>query len=151
LQNLPGAAAMAEELLRLVPRAPGDAGPAAAEAARADALRRQLRGWLLAEVDDLDVHGPEEGTLPHLVAASALYVDGEALVEVLDRAGFAVHSGSSCATTSGEPSHVLVAMGALTHGHVRVSFGPDVGEDELRRFARELGAGVRSLRSRVGR
>ena len=65
---------------------------------------------------------------------SALYCEGQALVEGLDVRGFRVHSGSSCASTAGEPSHVLVAMGALTHGHVRVSFGPDVDELDLQRF-----------------
>ena len=39
--------------------------------------------------------------------------------------GFAVASGSACTASTLEPSHVLAAMGALTHGNVRVSLGRD--------------------------
>jgi cysteine desulfurase len=137
LENLPGAAALAETLLRL------DAG----EAQRCDRLRRRMRAALPGAVEDLQVHGPAEGTAPHIVALSALYVDGEALVTALDEAGFAVHSGSSCATTSGEPSHVLVAMGALTHGHVRASVGPGVAEEEVDAFTGALAEAVARLRT----
>lgn len=148
LEHLSGIAAMAETLLQ---QRPGDAdGPAAAEAIRCDRLRRHLRDRLAA-LEDVEVHGPEDATLPHVVAASALYVDGEALVGELDRAGFAVHSGSSCASTSGQPSHVLVAMGALTHGHVRASWGPQVTEDDIDAFTDALESAVRRLRARVGR
>ncbi|MEX0659447.1 MAG: aminotransferase class V-fold PLP-dependent enzyme [Egibacteraceae bacterium] len=148
LEHLPGIAAMAETLLHLRPDDP--AGPAAAEAARCDRLRRRLREQLRA-LDDVEVHGPDDGSLPHIVAISALYVDGQALVGELDRAGFAVHSGSSCASTSGQPSHVLVAMGALTHGHVRASLGPQVDSDAADAFAVALGRAVTGLRARVGR
>jgi cysteine desulfurase len=147
LEHLPGVAAVAETLLRLDPLQPD--GTAAVEAARADPLRRRLRRLLAESVEDLEIHGPEDGALPHLVAVSALYVEGQALVDELDRAGFAVHSGSSCATTSGEPSHVLVAMGALTHGHLRVSFGPDVTAAELDAFTAALAAAVATLRAQV--
>ncbi|MGH8909028.1 MAG: cysteine desulfurase family protein [Egibacteraceae bacterium] len=146
LEHLPGVIAAAETLLSLRPSDPS--GPAAVEASRADALRRRLRARL-AELGDLEVHGPEDGTLPHLVAASALYVEGQALVDELDRAGFAVHSGSSCATTSGEPSHVLVAMGALTHGHIRASFGPDATATTLDAFTDALAQAVQSLRAHI--
>ena len=148
LEHLPGIAAMAETLLQLAPASPD--GPAAAEGRRADGLRRRLRQRLASTVEDLEVHGPARDTLPHVVAASALYVDGEALVDALAQEGFAVHSGSSCATTSGEPSHVLVAMGALTHGHVRVSFGGDVQARDLDSFAVALVQAVGRLRSRRG-
>jgi cysteine desulfurase len=149
LENLPGIAAFAETLLQLSPSSPD--GPAATEVARADRLRRRLRARLHAAVDDLEVHGPADGALPHLVAVSALLCDGEALTAALDQAGFAVHSGSSCATTSGEPSHVLVAMGALTHGHVRVAFGQEVGEAELEGFVAAFASAVGELRRRAGR
>ena len=41
---------------------------------------------------------------------------GEALLADLDREGFAVSSGSACVADALTPSHVLAAMGALTHG-----------------------------------
>ncbi|HUH06858.1 MAG TPA: aminotransferase class V-fold PLP-dependent enzyme [Egibacteraceae bacterium] len=148
LENLPGAAAMAEALLQLAPARPG--GPAAAEAARCDALRRRLRRQIADSIADVEIHGPEDGSAPHIVALSALYVDGETLVGELDRMGFEVHSGSSCATTSGEPSHVLVAMGALTHGHVRASLGPEVLERHIDEFAAALSEAVSRLRARLG-
>ena len=144
LEHLPGIAAMAEALLQLAPNDPY--GPAAEAAANADALRRHLRQRLPAAVDDVAVHGPDDGAAPHIVAVSALYCDGEALVSALDAAGYAVHSGSSCATTSGEPSHVLVAMGALTHGHVRVSLGAETTPEDVDGFVGAFAAAVAKLR-----
>ncbi len=111
-------------------------------------LRRRLRDGF-ATIDDVAVHGPLAESHPGIVAASALYVDGESLVAELDRRGFAVHSGSSCASTSGQPSHVLVAMGALTHGHVRVSVGPETTDDDVDDFLATWRAVVHELRARV--
>ena len=54
-----------------------------------------------------------------------------ALVTALDREGFAVNSGSSCTASTLEPSHVLVAMGVLTHGNVRVSLPRGVETAEV--------------------
>ena len=114
-------------------------------------LRRHLRTRLPEVVDDVAVHGPLADAHPGIVAASALYVDGEALVTALDEAGFALHSGSSCASGTGEPSHVLVAMGALTHGHVRISVGPETTLEDVDRFLDAYAATVAALRRSVGR
>ena len=67
------------------------------------------------------VVGDPVDRLPHVVTFSCLFVDGEALVHELDRRGFAVASGSACTASTLEPSHVLAAMGVLTHGNVRVT------------------------------
>ena len=145
LEHLPGIAAMAEALLQLRPAAPE--GEAATASARMNALRLRLRAALASAGDDIEVHGDPDAAAPHIVAASALYCDGDALVRALDEAGHAVHSGSSCATTSGDPSHVLVAMGVLTHGHIRVSLGADTTAAEVDEFAADYAAAVASLRA----
>ena len=113
-------------------------------------LRRHLRRRLPEAVEDVQVHGPLADAHPGIVAVSALYVDGEALVSALDEAGYAVHSGSSCASTSGQPSHVLVAMEALTHGHVRVSLGPELTTADLDRFVDVYAENVGRLRRTSG-
>ncbi len=65
----------------------------------------------------------------------------------MDDRGWAVASGSSCAVRSGAVPHVLVAMGALTHGHVRVSFGPDLTTAQADAFADDLEDVVGLLRA----
>src|ERR1022692_582280 len=84
-------------------------------------LTGQIRDQLKTLVPDCVVHGDGAGSLPHIVTFSCLYIDGEALVIELDKAGFSVSSGSACAPHTQQPSHVLAAMGAITHGNVRVS------------------------------
>ncbi len=148
MQNLPGIAAMAETLATLRPRSRN--GEAAQRVAAADAVRRRLRDRIPQAVPDVQVHGPTEGSAPHIVALSALYVEGQALLSALDAEGWAVHSGSSCATTSGEPSHVLVAMGAVTHGHVRISVDHRVTLADADAFVQTLARVVAEQRGRVG-
>lgn len=117
---------------------------------RRETVRRRLRDALPAAIDDLAVHGPLAEAHPGIVACSALYVSGEALVAELDRRGVAAHSGSSCASTSGEPSHVLVAMEALTHGHVRFSFDDQLSVDEADEVVAATAEVVRELRATTG-
>jgi cysteine desulfurase len=94
-----------------------------------DRLRAGLTG-----LADVDVVGDPVERLPHVLTFSCLYVDGESLVTELDRRGFAVASGSACTASSLEPSHVLAAMGALTHGNVRVSLTRDTGDEDVERL-----------------
>ena len=54
---------------------------------------------MAATVPDVEVVGDPTDRLPHLVTFSCLYVDGEALLHALDRAGYAVSSGSACTAT----------------------------------------------------
>ncbi|MET0840311.1 MAG: aminotransferase class V-fold PLP-dependent enzyme [Marmoricola sp.] len=101
-------------------------------------------------IPDTEVFLDGRERLPHLVAFSCLYVDGEALVTELDRLGFAVASGSACTASTLEPSHVLAAMGALTHGNVRVSLGRDTDPGAVHRLAQALPEVVARLRRDTG-
>lgn len=108
------------------------------EAAELDKRQRvlvdRIRTEIPRRIDDVEVVGHPEERLPHLVTFSCLYVNGEALVTELDRAGFAVSSGSSCTASTVRPSHVLEAMGALTHGNVRVSLSREATDAAVDRF-----------------
>ncbi|MCW2797748.1 aminotransferase class V-fold PLP-dependent enzyme [Nocardioides sp.] len=103
-----------------------------------------------AAISDTEVVGDSTDRLPHLVTFSCLYVDGEALVHALDRHGFGVASGSACTASTLTPSHVLEAMGALTHGNVRVSLSRDTTSAEVAAFLSVLPEVVRDLRAEVG-
>lgn len=123
---------------------------ARAEDARLRALVDRIRREVAATVADVEVVGDPVGRLPHLVTFSLLYLDGEALLSSLDREGFAVSSGSSCTADTLEPSHVLVAMGVLTHGNIRVSLHRDTAEADVERFLAVLPRLVGDLRRAAG-
>ncbi|PRY62668.1 cysteine desulfurase [Knoellia remsis] len=126
----------------------------AAEAESARELVDRIRAAARA-VPDVEVVGDPVDRLPHVVTFSALYVDGESIVDALDREhGLAVASGSACTSSRLEPSHVLAAMGALTHGNVRVTLplaavAPH-REVEVDRLCRALPGVIADLRSRLG-
>ena len=100
----------------------------------------------LAGLEDVDVVGDPVRRLPHVLTFSCLFVDGESLVTELDRLGFAVASGSACTASSLEPSHVLAAMGALTHGNVRVSLARETSEADVDRLLATLPGVLARLR-----
>lgn len=118
-------------------------------AARQRALIDLVRSRV-AEIPDVDVVGDPADRLPHLVTFSVLYVPGDALVSELDRLGLGVASGSACTASTLEPSHVLAAMGALTHGNVRLSLGRDTTREQVERLLDALPGVVGKLRAEVG-
>ena len=103
------------------------------DAARARQLTERIRAEVSSRVADVVLLGDED-RLDYLTAFSCLFVDGEALVLGLDREGYAISSGSSCVSDLRRPSHVLVAMGALTQGNIRLSLPFGVTEDTIDGF-----------------
>jgi cysteine desulfurase len=123
---------------------------AAASSSRLRALVDRVRAGLVNDVPDVEVVGDPVDRLPHIVTFSCLYVDGEALLHGLAREGFAVSSGSACTADTLRPSHVLAAMGVLTHGNVRVSLHPGVTDADVERFLAVLPGVVSRLREEAG-
>ncbi len=141
-ENVPAALASAAALQQVV-----------AEADEVGARQRELVDLVrarVAQLPDTEVVGEPEARLPHLVTFSALYVDGEALVSELDRRGFGIASGSACTSSTLAPSHVLAAMGALTHGNVRLSLGRDTTREDVEAFLAAVPEVVTALRAQVG-
>ncbi|MBA3488591.1 MAG: aminotransferase class V-fold PLP-dependent enzyme [Longispora sp.] len=123
---------------------------ATAEDVRLRALTHTIRETLAATIPDVEIIGDPGHRLPHLVAFSCLYVDGETLLHALDRHGFAVSSGSSCTSSTLHPSHVLVAMGALSHGNIRLSLHRDTGEEDVAEFLKAVPGVIDELRREAG-
>ena len=82
----------------------------------------------LAGIPGSVVFGQQAPRLPNTTYFALPYYHGETLLMELDRAGFALASGSACQSAVTEPSHVLKAMGVednLALNAIRVSFGMD--------------------------
>lgn len=116
-------------------------------AARHRALVERIRAEVAAHVPDVEIVGDPERRLPHIVTFSCLYASGEALLLALDRAGYSVSSGSSCTASTLTPSHVLEAMGVLSHGNVRISLPWRITDEAVDRFLAELPAVVARVRA----
>ncbi len=117
------AAPQSEPAVPLVMAAAAGLADATQAIPRRDVQCRELIDQIRAAaagIPDTEVVGDPVDRLPHIVTCSSLFVDGEALVTELDRLGFAVASGSACGERT-EPSHVLAAMGVLTHGNLRIT------------------------------
>ncbi|MGN6330888.1 MAG: cysteine desulfurase family protein [Motilibacteraceae bacterium] len=127
-----------------------DPAAEAGESARLSALVERIRTEVTRRVPDVEVVGHPDLRLPHIVTFSCLYVDGEALVTGLARAGHSVSSGSSCTSSTLRPSHVLEAMGVLTHGNVRVSLPYGTSGADVDAFLEDLPRVVAEVRSAAG-
>ena len=142
-ENVPGALAAAAALQAR-----------RAEASALDQTHRALvdriRQQVPRLVPDVEVVGHPDQRLPHLVTFSCLYVDGEALLTALDTEGLAVSSGSSCTSSTLRPSHVLEAMGVLTHGNVRVSLSRETTEADVDGLLAVLPGVVARVRAQLG-
>ncbi len=98
-------------------------------AARAEHLGR-LRDRLLAElpasIDHVVVTGHPQHRLPANASFCVEFIEGEAMLMLLNSQGVAVTSGSACTSRALKASHVLIAMGidhALAQGSLLFSFG----------------------------
>jgi cysteine desulfurase len=97
-----------------------------AESSRLLSLRDRLESGLRNIAPGVRIHGESVPRLPNTTNAAFPGVSGETLVIALDLAGFAVSTGSACASGAVTPSHVIRAMGfddEEARGAVRISLG----------------------------
>lgn len=120
----------------------------AVEAVRLKALRLEVEAGLdrLGAV----IFSRAAQRLPNTVFFAVDGVDGETLVGRLDRAGYAVASGSACSSANPEPPRSLLAMGVdpvVARGAVRVSLGRTTRPADVDGFLRALKETVQELRT----
>jgi len=95
------------------------------ESKRLTLLRDRLIDGLL-RIPKSRLNGSAEKRLPNNVNISFLDIEGEAAMLYLDAKGIACSTGSACASTSLDPSHVILALGMsyeAAHGSLRFSLG----------------------------
>lgn len=94
------------------------------ENTRVRALRDKLERELLQRIPNSMVNGDPDNRLPNTTSIAFEYVEGEAILLLMDQHGICASSGSACTSGSLEPSHVLRAMGVpftAAHGSIRYS------------------------------
>ena len=113
---------------------------------RARNFNSQLRE-AFAQIPDVDIAGSLDSSLAHLLSASFMNCNGEELLRGIANDGFSVDSGSACTADNLEPSHVLAAMGVLTHGNIRITIHPDTTQAEIDSLISSIKKNVERLRS----
>ncbi len=104
------------------------------ENSRVKKLRDKLEDAILANCPDCRLNGDKQKRLPNTSNISFEYIEGEAILLILDSYGICASSGSACTSGSLEPSHVLRAMGVpftAAHGSVRFSLSQYNTEKEI--------------------
>lgn len=106
----------------------------AAENIQVKNLRDKLETGLLNSIPDSILNGDKENRLPNTSNISFGYVEGEAILLMMDQFNICASSGSACTSGSLEPSHVLRAMGipfTFAHGSIRFSLSRFNTEQEV--------------------
>jgi len=94
--------------------------------------------------------GDPDARLPNTCNVAFEFIEGEAILLLLNRAGIAASSGSACTSGSLEPSHVLRAMNVpytAAHGAIRFSFSRDNEESDVDRILEAVPGVIANLRS----
>jgi len=116
---------------------------------RVKALRDRLEAAILKACPDSQVNGDTSNRLPNTSNISFEYIEGEAILLMLDRFGICASSGSACTSGSLEPSHVLRAMGVpftAAHGSVRFSLSRYNTEEDVNLVVEKLPQIIERLR-----
>lgn len=121
----------------------------AEEDTRVRALRDRLERGLLESIPDARRNGHPDRRLPNTTNISFKYIEGEAILLLMDEFGICASSGSACTSGSLEPSHVLRALGVpftFAHGSIRFSLSRYNTEAEVDTVLREMPGIVARLR-----
>jgi cysteine desulfurase len=101
---------------------------------RVRAMRDRLEAGLMQNIPNALLNGKKDSRLPNTTNISFEYVEGEAILLMMDQLGICASSGSACTSGSLEPSHVLRAMGVpftAAHGSIRFSLSTYNTEEEV--------------------
>ncbi|WP_221797329.1 cysteine desulfurase NifS [Oceanobacter mangrovi] len=113
-------------------------------------LRDRLQEGILAKVPHAFATGDLTNRLPNTLNIAFEYIEGEAILLLLNKAGIAASSGSACTSGSLEPSHVMKAMGipyTAAHGTIRLSLSRYTTAEEIERVIEAVPPIIEKLRT----
>jgi cysteine desulfurase len=113
-------------------------------------LRDKLEKELLERIPQSRVNGDTANRLPNTTNISFEYVEGEAILLLMNELGICASSGSACTSGSLQPSHVLRAMGVpftMAHGSIRFSLSIYNTEKEIDFVIDKMPAIIERLRA----
>ncbi|MEW8284726.1 MAG: cysteine desulfurase NifS [Candidatus Thiodiazotropha endolucinida] len=113
------------------------------------AMRDRLEQGILEKVSHCFVTGDPNNRLPNTCNIAFEYIEGEAILLLLNKMGIAASSGSACTSGSLEPSHVMRAMDipfTAAHGSVRFSLSRYNTMEEVERVIEAVPPIVEQLR-----
>jgi len=115
-------------------------------------LTTLMRKLLLEFIPNIRINTPDYNTLPNILNISfmdAEYLDGDAILQIMDMKGVACSNGSACVSGTMQPSHVLSAMGlpdTEAKAGVRFSVSKFTTENEIRVAVQILASIIDSMR-----
>ncbi|MBR5782992.1 MAG: cysteine desulfurase NifS [Clostridia bacterium] len=112
-------------------------------------MRERLIDGILESIPYCRLNGDRERRVAGNVNVSIEFIEGEALLLMLDMNGICASSGSACTTGSLDPSHVLLAIGLtheVAHGSLRISLGEDNTQADVDYILKTLPPIVKRLR-----
>ena len=112
-------------------------------------MRDRLEAGILGQVPHAFVTGDADNRLPNTANIAFEYVEGEAILLLLNKLGIAASSGSACTSGSLEPSHVMRAMGipyTAAHGTIRFSLSRYNVAEEMERVIAAVPPVIAQLR-----
>ncbi|MGP1385323.1 MAG: cysteine desulfurase NifS [Thainema sp.] len=113
-------------------------------------LRDLLEKQLLELIPDCDVNGGGTERLPNTTNIGFKYIEGEAILFMLNKHEICASSGSACTSGSLDPSHVLTAMGlpyTILHGSIRFSLSRFTTENDIQHVLAVMPGIVEKLRA----
>ncbi len=119
------------------------------ENTKVTAMRDRLEQGILESVSHCFVTGDVTKRLPNTCNIAFEYVEGEAILMLLNKQGIAASSGSACTSGSLEPSHVMRAMDipyTAAHGSTRFSFSRYNTMHEVERVIEAIPPIIKQLR-----
>jgi cysteine desulfurase len=103
-------------------------------AARISIVRDRLIKGMLEKIDHVVLTGHPRRRLPHHASFCVEFIEGEAMLMLMNMSGIAVSSGSACTSKALKASHVLLAMGLpheIAQGSLLLTLGLETQEDDI--------------------